>query len=72
MPLKTMWLILTTPLQTYELGLVHFVASEQFGVVAEVAEEPVQLPHGLRAAIKTAGNELPANRLGSSMISVRV
>ena len=35
MPLKTMWLILTTPCQTDELSLVHLVTAEQFGVVAE-------------------------------------
>ena len=51
-------------LQTYELGLVHFVASEEFGVVAEVAQEPVQLPQGLRAAIEPAGNDLSGEPAG--------
>ena len=64
MPLKTMWLILTTPFRPDELGLVDFVASEQFGVVAEVAQEPVQLPQGLRAAIEPAGDDLSGKPAG--------
>ena len=60
-------------LQTYELRFVHFVASEQFGVVAEVAQEPVQLPQGFRAAIEPAGESTcPANRLGSRIARVSV
>ena len=49
-----MWLILTTPFETHELRLVDLVASEQFSVVAEVAQKPVQLPQGLRVAIEPA------------------
>ena len=59
-----MWLILTTPLQTHELRFIHFIASEQFGVVAEVAQEPVQLPQGFRAAIEPARNDVPGKPAG--------
>ena len=51
-------------LETYELSFVDFVASEQFGVVAEVAKEPVQLPQGPRAAIEPAGNDLTGKSAG--------
>ena len=46
------------PLQTHELGFVHFVASEEFGVVAKVAQEPVQLPQGFLAAIEPARKDV--------------
>ena len=51
-------------LQTYELGLVHFIASEQLGVVAKVAQEPVQLPQGFRAAIEAAGKDVAGKPAG--------
>ena len=46
-------------LQTYELSFVHLIAPEQLGVVAEVAQEPVQLPQGFRAAIEAARKDVP-------------
>jgi hypothetical protein len=51
-------------LQTYELGFVHLVASEQFGVVTEVAQEPVQLPQGFRGAVESARQEVSGKPAG--------
>src|SRR5208283_619538 len=50
--------------QSYDLGLVDFIASKQFGVVAEIAQEPVELPEGLRVAIEPARNEVPSKPAG--------
>ena len=54
MPLKTMWLILTTPSEPDQSFLIDLVAAEQFGVVAEIAQEPAELPQGFRGAIEPA------------------
>ena len=51
-------------LQPNELLLVHFVASEQFGVVAKVAQEPIQLPEGFRAAIEPARKDVAGKPAG--------
>ena len=51
-------------LQPHELSFVHLVASEQFGVVAEVAQEPVQLPQGFRAAIEPTRKDVPGEPAG--------
>ena len=49
---------LDNSLQTYELGLVDFVGTEEFSVVAEVAQEPVKLPEGFRTAIEPAREDV--------------
>jgi hypothetical protein len=46
------------PLQADELSFVHFIATEQFGFVAKVAQKPVQLPQGFRAAIETTRKDV--------------
>ena len=51
-------------LQTYELSLIYFVASEKFGVVAKVAQEPVQLSQGFRGAIEPAGKDVAREPAG--------
>ena len=51
-------------LQTYKLPLIDFVASEEFGVVAEVAQKPVQLPEGFRAAIEPARKDVAGEPAG--------
>ncbi len=43
---------------------VDFVASEQFGVIAEIAQEPAQLPQRFRAAIEPAGDDLSGESAG--------
>jgi hypothetical protein len=50
---------LNRALQTDELSLVHLVASQQLGVIAKITQEPGQLPESLRAAIESAGNDVP-------------
>jgi hypothetical protein len=51
-------------LQPYELPFVHLVPSEQFGVVAEVTQEPGQLQQGFRAAIEPARQEVAGKPAG--------
>jgi hypothetical protein len=51
-------------LQTYELPLVDLVATEQFGVIAKVAQEPVQLSQGFRGAIEPAGKDVAREPAG--------
>jgi hypothetical protein len=51
-------------LQTYELGLVDFVATEGFGVIAKVAQEPVQLPEGFRTAIEATRQDVACKPAG--------
>src|SRR5450631_882924 len=51
-------------LQTYELALVDFVATEEFSVVAEVAQEPVELPQGFRGAIEPAREAVASEPAG--------
>src|SRR5579872_828286 len=50
--------------EAYELGFVHLIASEQFSVVAEVAQEPVQLPQGFRIAIEPARKDVTGKSAG--------
>ena len=44
--------------QPDDLSFVHFIASEQFGVIAKVAQKPVQLPQGFGAAIEPARKDV--------------
>ena len=46
--------------QRYELTFIHFIATEQFDIVAKVAQEPVELPQGLRIAVESARNDVIA------------
>jgi hypothetical protein len=39
-----------------EMLLIDFLALEQFGVVTEIAQEPVQLPQGFLGAIEPSRN----------------
>jgi hypothetical protein len=41
------------------LPLIYLVATEQFGVVSEVPQEPIELPQGFRTAIEAARDSLP-------------
>lgn len=51
-------------LEADQLAFVHFVAAEQFGIVAKVAQEPVQLPQGFRVAVEAAGNDVVGESAG--------
>ena len=51
-------------LQTNQRPFIDFVLSQQFGVVAEVAQEPAQLPHGSGSAIEAAGDQAPGQMRG--------
>src|ERR1035437_6660548 len=52
------------PHQPNELSLVHLVASEQLDVVAEVAQEPVQLPQCFCGAIESARQDVAKKPVG--------
>ena len=39
--------------------VIDLILSEQFGVIAEVAQEPAQLPHRPGRAVQAAGHETP-------------
>jgi hypothetical protein len=41
-------------------SLIDFIAPEEFGVVAEIAEEPVQFPQCSLRAVQTSGNRVSA------------
>ena len=57
-PLRTTWLTFTTPISPIKLRLIDFIATQQFDIVAKVAEEPVELPEGFGIAIQTSGNDV--------------
>ena len=38
--------------------VIDFIAAEQFGIVAEVAQEPIKLPQGFGSAIETSGKSM--------------
>ena len=44
--------------------VIDLVLSQQFGVVAEVAQEPAQLPHCPGCAVEAPGHETPGQMLG--------
>jgi len=44
--------------QADQLRFIDFIATEQFDIVAKVAQEPVELPEGFRIAIEAAGNDM--------------
>src|ERR1022692_4919368 len=44
--------------------VVDRILAQQFGVVAEVAQEPAQLPHSPGCAIESAGYEASGQMLG--------
>ena len=52
------------PCQTHKLGFVDLITSQQFGVLAEIPQEPVQFPQGSRAAIDPARKDLPGKPPG--------
>jgi hypothetical protein len=43
-------------LETHKLSFIHLIPSEQLGVVAEIAQKPIQLPQGFGVAIEAARN----------------
>jgi hypothetical protein len=45
--------------------LINFISPEQLGVVAEVAQEPVELPQRSRRAVETADDRMAAEFFGS-------
>ena len=49
--------------ESNEVLVIDFIPPKYFGVVAEVAEEPGELPQGFRRAIHTAGNSVSRERL---------
>src|ERR1017187_2303618 len=51
-------------LKPYEFPLVHFISSEQLGVVAKVSQEPVQLPQSFVAAIESARKKVARKPAG--------
>src|ERR1022692_5025421 len=50
--------------QAYEPSFVDLIATEQVGVVAEVAQEPVQLPQGFRGAVEAARKDVASKPTG--------
>src|SRR5580704_19688357 len=50
--------------QADELTFIDFIPVDQFGVVAEVPQEPIQLPQGFGIAIEPAGNNVTAKAAG--------
>ena len=44
--------------------VIDFIFSQQFGVVAEVAQKPAQFPHCSRCAVEAAGDQAPSEVLG--------
>jgi len=51
-------------LQADQRPIIDFVFSKQLGVVAEVPQEPAQLPHGSGGAVEAAGDQAPGEMLG--------
>ena len=50
-------------LQTDQALLVNLISRQQFGVVAEIAQEPGELPQGFGGAVQASGNGSPGERL---------
>ena len=51
--------------QVDQCFVIDFIAAQQFGVVAEVAQEPAQLPQRFGCAVEAAGHETcPVRSLG--------
>jgi hypothetical protein len=48
----------------FQSGTVIPISSDQLGVVAEIAQEPVQLPQGLGVAIDAARSDMPSKTAG--------
>src|SRR5207248_8499010 len=44
--------------------VIDLSSSQQFGVIAEVAQKPVQLPHGSGRAVETPGHETAGQMFG--------
>ncbi|MGA9963760.1 MAG: hypothetical protein WBQ10_01015 [Terriglobales bacterium] len=53
--------------QADQLRFIDFIATQEFDIVAKVAQEPVEFPEGSGIAIEAAGNDVAENRLGSRM-----
>src|SRR3989442_4614754 len=45
--------------QTRQGFFIHLVSAEQVEVIAEVPQEPAELPHGLGGAVEPSGDALP-------------
>ena len=50
-------------LQSDQRAIVDFTPAEQFGVVAEIAQKPVQLPQRFGCAVKAAGESVALEEL---------
>ena len=46
------------PFQSDKLTFIDFIATQQFDVVAKIAQEPVQLPKSLWIAVEAAGERV--------------
>ena len=51
-------------LQADQRAIIDFIVSQQFGVVAEVAQEPAQFPHRSGGAVEAAGDQASGQMLG--------
>ena len=51
-------------LQAEQCLVVDFVLAQQFRVIAEVAQEPAQFPHGSGGAVEAAGDQASGQMLG--------
>ena len=47
-----------------QLRFIDFIATQQFDIVAKVAQEPVELPQGFGVAIEAAGNDMVGKSTG--------
>src|SRR2546423_9434895 len=45
--------------ESYQMALVNFIAFQQFSVVTEIAQKPVQLPQHFRGAVKAGTESFP-------------
>src|SRR6266852_1884199 len=52
------------PAQAQQSFFIDLVPAEQIGVVAEVAQEPVELPQGLGGTVKPSGHGFSGKLLG--------
>src|SRR5580692_2516177 len=48
----------------HELLFVNFIPTQQIGVIAEIPQEPAELPEGSRGAIESAGQGMALLFLG--------
>src|SRR5437868_43478 len=59
---------------TYEsdqLFFIDFIASEQFRVIAEIAQKPIQLPQSFRGAVEPPSKGMAGEGIGFDYLKVK-